>query len=333
MQVEKKALYNSLRLNWLRDTSFEVEPWQVEDYRLLSSDELFARLSKFDISLDRDTLVAYADNFSSPEDLAPYLANDDLPARLADQIYLVSFELWRRFLPQKQSLSIFCDELDYQIHQYDEGLIDADSLQDVISYLEEVLEENSGEDADPSEVFESIAVCCAHDVEGFIYDFIAGQIDEENHLYATELYESFQEYIGDTVWFDFLRARLNVLADVSEANDIIMEIIEDQNEGKDLELYLEILPFLVQHGKWEVFISVLKACFPHLEVEEDFREVLDHCVDFYTLRDNEEFGRPIQEILDKRESMDPEKPVSMSDPDIALLAKQLEQPFFLPRNS
>ena len=44
MHIDRKALYNLLRLNWLRDPSLDVEPWQVEDYRHLELETLYERL-------------------------------------------------------------------------------------------------------------------------------------------------------------------------------------------------------------------------------------------------------------------------------------------------
>ena len=36
MQIERRALYNLMRMNWQIDPSLPAEPWQVEDYRVFT---------------------------------------------------------------------------------------------------------------------------------------------------------------------------------------------------------------------------------------------------------------------------------------------------------
>ena len=119
MQLRDIALYNLLKINWLEDPSIDVEAWQVEDYRKISYEELFERLEKLGISLTQESFFIYSENVSTPEQLLEFLWIHDDEAKEYDQAYLIIFELWRRLLPEKQSLSIFCDELDYRIELYD----------------------------------------------------------------------------------------------------------------------------------------------------------------------------------------------------------------------
>src|SRR5438128_2674617 len=116
MQIERRALYNSLRLNWLQDPAISVEPWQVEDYRSFSIEKIFEQLKQKNIHLNKASFVALAENADTPEDLTDdLLADSDLDAAAQDYIYLHIFELWRTLIPEKTCLSIFCDELDHQI--------------------------------------------------------------------------------------------------------------------------------------------------------------------------------------------------------------------------
>jgi hypothetical protein len=119
METRGHALYNLIRMNWLEDPTLPVEPWQVEDYRLLPDEEIYSRLEKLGISIDQARFIEYALHFTSPEEMTETLWVDEELDNF-DQAYLLIFELWRRFLPEKQSLSIFCDELDYLIDRYDE---------------------------------------------------------------------------------------------------------------------------------------------------------------------------------------------------------------------
>jgi hypothetical protein len=67
MQIERRALYNSLRMNWVMDPTLEVEPWQVEDYRSLPIDTIFERIEEKNIPLDKETFLALAENVDTPE--------------------------------------------------------------------------------------------------------------------------------------------------------------------------------------------------------------------------------------------------------------------------
>ena len=69
MELERRALYNALRLNWLRDPNLAAEPWQVEDYRNMSLEAIFERLKLQDIELDRTSFLKAAEEFDTPEEL------------------------------------------------------------------------------------------------------------------------------------------------------------------------------------------------------------------------------------------------------------------------
>ena len=112
MELKGKALYNLLRINWLEDPSIGVQPWQVEDYRVLSTADLFSKLEKLKIPLNEESFLLYVESSDSPEELVECLCLDDEDLEISDQSYLLLFELWRRLIPEKESLSIFCDELD-----------------------------------------------------------------------------------------------------------------------------------------------------------------------------------------------------------------------------
>lgn len=302
MQVERKALYNSLRLNWLKDSTIKVEYWQVDDYRNISLDELFDLLHNLEVKVDHEAFISYAENFDSPEELAQCFIGDDTDIIRGDQIYLLVFELWRRLLPHKQSLSIFCDELDYQIHFYDRGEGDIEAIQDILLYLEEILHENADEGEDSFEVFQWITACCAHDVAAFLYDFISSQIEEGNYNYSTELLEGFYDFVGEDVWFDFLRARLASFFDVEEFNDIIADLIEDSVEELDLELYFEIFHALSKQGRKQLFLDVAKRIQSLIETEEDFCDLLEICLEYSNRCGDEDLVTSVQDILFKRKS-------------------------------
>ena len=182
MEIERKALYNLLRMNWMSDSNVKAEPWQVQDYRVLSLSSIFQQLSKFGLQSDRNIFLKIADPFDAPEELSDMLLKDvDISPEGQDKIYLLVFELWRRLFPEKISLSILCDELDYQIFLYDQcDPTSFESIQDIIANLQKLMDDSIDVGEKPALVFSSICAGCANDLESFLYDYIAEQIDLGN---------------------------------------------------------------------------------------------------------------------------------------------------------
>jgi hypothetical protein len=98
LQLYPKAYFNWIRLKWELDPAVPVEPWQVEDYRELSIETLFNRLSRLGLSLKEENFLMMAETYSSPEELTHELwpeKETEMP------VYLLLFELWRRLIPEK----------------------------------------------------------------------------------------------------------------------------------------------------------------------------------------------------------------------------------------
>lgn len=318
MQIERRALYNLMRLNWLHNPNMAVEPWQVDDYRSMPLDTIFERLSFHDLDFDRHSFADLTSEYDTPEDFTEaVLADFDADTVTQDQVYLLLFELWRRLLPEKPCLSVFCDELDHQIHHYDAGeLADPENIQDAVANLQVVLDENTDEGADPLEVFESICSGCANDVESFLYDYISDQIESGNLLYASDLLDGFNDYVKDVKWFDFLRARYVAHKDQTTANEFIPQLVQDASEAPDLEFNLELLSFLVQGGGRSLFVDLVKKTLPLLETEEDFQDLLTICVDFFHRLDGEKEEIALQTLIRKRSHLHQEGLVGAKDPHL-----------------
>lgn len=315
MQIERRALYNSLRLNWLQDPAIPVEPWQVEDYRSFSIEKLFEQLKQKKIHLNKASFIALAENADTPEDLTDdLLADSELDAAAQDYIYLHIFELWRTLIPEKTCLSIFCDELDYQISCYDQGKTSsAESIQDILANLEVILDENTDEGADPVDVFDTISSGCANDIESFLYDFISEQIDFGNISYASELLDDFNDYIRDLRWFDFLKARILINTDPLGTDEIVHQLIQDAQAEPDLEFNLELLAFMVQGGERGLFAKLVQQTLPLLGSEEDFQDLLSICADYFRCLDQDSKEQAIQAILVKRTKKSPQDAVQSED--------------------
>lgn len=319
-----KALYNSLRMNWLRYPNIEVEAWQVEDYRALRDEELLSRLAELDIHLTPESFLSFAEVSEGPEALADELMESEEDDELCDQAYLLLFELWRRLAHDQPCITVFCDEIDHQMDLYDRGVLEeGEELDDAIAALKAVLDENTDQGGDPIEVFQTMTAHCAHDLESFLYDYIADQIDQGNEVYAAELVDNFYDYVDDVRWFNFLRARLAMSRDPIEAHELVEELLTE-DERTDLELNLEVLSFLVQGGQRPLFIQFVDRTLPLIKEEEDAQDLLALCAEFCHLLDEEDREALIKQMLQRRQERDLQGEVAPEDPDILALPRILD---------
>lgn len=322
MPYKGRALYNLLQMNWKRNPQLDAETWQVEDYRVLSLEELFSRLEAVQIFLDEDHFILYVEESDSPEDLADvlYLEKD---FATHEKIFLCLFEIWRRLSPHKQSLSLFCDELDHLVEEYEDGNMEhEEELQASLSSLQQILDDNVDEGGDAEEGFEMLSRFSCHDLEVFIYEYVAHQLDLENDLYASELLEGFYPYIQNKLWFDFLRIRVVAAADLKEANIMTERMLGILREDLDIHLLFEIMHFLVFIGENEQFVESFNMAVENLETEDDLRELLNAIQDYFDFLDKEKEEKVVRQILEERQDKDPSQPVD-SDDEILLHLKHM----------
>jgi hypothetical protein len=310
--MERRALYNSLRMSWQLDSQIAVQPWQVENYRNLSFDELFNRFQNYRINIDRMTFLQLAENCDSPEELADLLMQEEEQEDNYDKIYLIVFELWRRLIPEKQSLSIFCDELDYQIALYDTGQAEtSEGIQDALANLQILLDENADKGVNGKNLFASISQGCANDIEDFLYDFTQVQVEHQNYLYAQELIEGFSPYVSDQKWFALLQAEILYATDRDGSIKLIESLIKKKDQ--ELEFNFEVLAFLAKSGDEKLFKSLAKQTFALLELEEDFIDLANICADYFHYSDNDKNELAIQQFLTTREHKPSDAPFAQND--------------------
>jgi len=300
--MERRVLYHLLRKNCLDKPSASAEPWQIQNYRAMSYDTLLHDLDKLGIPLDRTSFNALADQFDSPEDLTnDLLKGSDLSQEKQDHVYLLIFELWRHFVPEKLSLSIFCDELDHMIDLYDKGEGGSEEgLQDAVATLAVILDENTDRGIEPHEAFNAINASCANDIESFLYNFIAEQIDIKNVPYASELLDDFDAYVADKKWFDLLKGRLMYLTEESEVNVLMRDLVKKTIAQQDLEFNLEVLSALTEGGEQSVFVTVARQTLLLLKTEEEFQDFLMTCIEYFHFLDHDSKELAIQKILEQR---------------------------------
>ena len=299
----------------------EATSWQVKDYRNLATTELFEALQQEGIYLDEDSFALYIEQCESPEAIAEALLGDQDDEDRIERAYLLIFELWRRLCREKQSLSVFCDELDYQMSLYEQGEHNEEVLQEMLTQLENLLDQNADHGERPKIVFQLITNFLAHDLEDFIYGFAADQLDAGNDVYASELIDGFYEYIEKAFWLDFLRARLLAKVDVEEATRMTSRLLEQLREHPDLDLLLEMLRTLIYQEEIPLFYDIFAMIEPLLEREEDFQDLLEIMIEYFSTLDREEEEHKVEAILGRREFVDKEKEFVMHDTDFQELKK------------
>jgi hypothetical protein len=315
--LERHALYNLIRMNWLNDPQLSVEPWQVEDYRALPLPALFERLKTHSIDLDKAKFTIYADECDSPEELSEHLIGDHpLEAKIEDQIYLIIFELWRRLMTEKPSLSIFCSELDYQIYLHDrEELSQPSHLQNALANFALLLNENVDQGFSTQEAFKLITPYFANDIESFLYDYIYELIEEDNESYAQDLLDNFAPYLKGNKWFELLYIRLIERSNNRLADKLLIHLIEDYFDEKDVDFNLELLGYMIDIGKSQEFKKFALQTIEIINNEEEFQDLLMLTSDYFHRLDNEIQEKQIQSILKNREQKEPETALDTQDTD------------------
>ena len=307
MHFKGRSLYNLLQVSAKEDSSIQAEPWQLLDYRGLSDEVLFKKLAELGIGLSKENFFLYAENCDTPEELLECLWLSESDQEGEEKAYLLIFEFWRRSFPKKQSLSIFFDELDSTISQFDEGLlIDEEVVQDMLSGLEDILDQSIDQGAKPQEIFKTVLEYAAHDVEEFLYDYISELLEEGSDIAASKLIDAFEDYVSDAKWFDFLRARLFSLTDaeIEDSSSLLHGILEEQEENPDLIFLNEVCEFLVHRGDGSLFFECVMLIIQQIRIEEDLQELLTLVSDFYRCLDKESSEIKILNFIKSRKSKD-----------------------------
>ncbi len=298
MEITTKALYNALRLHAIDEPQAEIDSWKTQDLRLSDISALFDQLKKKGICVDRQTFIAYANEYDTPEELVEAIIPEELDeSEDRDYVYLIVFELWRRFVPEKQSISLITDELDYQIYLYDnEALESFEPLDDAIACLYEVLEENADLGVAPKDAFAAILEYSAHDIFTFLYDYISELIELEQYVYAQDLVERFFPFIEDKKWFEFLHAQLIAVKEPKACLADIKKIAQENQKDSDIQLFLDMLAFLCKFHSKELFCQIAKDVLKQDLDEDDLQEFLFLSKEFFSVHTMQEHELKVEEI-------------------------------------
>ncbi len=321
MELKGKALFNLLRMSWIDDRNPHVKQWQIEDLQNVSIEELFSNLKSLGVILDEQSFNLYAENCSSPEELVDCVFLEEEDSEDKDRVYLILFELWKRLLPEKMCLSVFCDGLDQLIDFYDQGVLeDEEALQRALSFLQDLLDDISDKSGSKQSIFAEIASYCAHDLENFICDYIWDQIDEGNLLYGSELLDAFFDYSGDKRRFDLLRAKLFAFSDLEESNILYGRILEELSDQPDVDLLLRVAESLIHHGDVRLFMQAIRQALPLLEREEQLQNLLIIVAEYYRCLDRDVEEALVKSLLQERALHSVDKPIDPKDKAIDSLS-------------
>ncbi|MBI5274226.1 MAG: hypothetical protein HY860_04145 [Chlamydiales bacterium] len=309
-----RALFNLLRLKYRnQQLPTSLEQWQIEDYRAMNTEALFHRLLFLGVSLDLEAFKLYTASCDSPEKLLYYLSAKEENDSSKLQIYLIVFELWRRFVPEKQSLSILTDEIDHKIEQHYQGELEEDQAQVMFVTLEDIFDQAVDEGQPPKGVFVALSNYMAHNLEHFLYDYIGKMIAQNKDLTASELIDGFYPYIQQETAFDLLKVKLLAKADVEEATIAAQRLSEKIIEEKNKSLAFDLIQFLAQEGTPEVFFQTYQKIVPLIETEKDFKQMLEIAASYYRGFDKELEEEQIQHLINSRKDIDPNRKIEIKE--------------------
>lgn len=296
MQLQTKALYNLIHFNLKQGNDLDCEPWQKQDLESLSENELFSEIHKLGFDISEEQFSAFGQDADSPEALTEFFIEESGDHKLYDRLYLMIFELWKRYFPDRKSISIYCDELDQLIYLYDNHLLESDEeIQDALESLKEILEENLDEGQDPQKVWALVSQYCAHDLSSFMFDYISELIDTGHEVYASELIDAFEKYIQNR-GIEFLKIRTLDFIDAEEKiGDFVSSLLKDP----DYSLQIEVLDFLTNTQNAERFKTLLKRTIEQTEDEDSFFELIDIAIEYYQNFNNEEKTSALEELESK----------------------------------
>lgn len=310
MQIKTKAINNLFLFNSLDQREVGAHAYakalfpnrSIEDLRESLEEDLFQRLEELNTPLEKTEFFQLASVVEDPESAAHLLIDTAKVPPVFESLYLVIFELWRRLLPERQTLSIFCDELDRQIFLYQQGSMRSDEkLQKSLGKFEKILQENADLQTDKKKVRASIDEYMAHDIEEFLYEYISDQIASDLFVYAEDLLDGFYDYMYDHMWFDFLYIKILHFRDPSEAKGILRSLLKDLSIEPDLDLQIELLHFMLESSDRRSFLYLVEKTALLLKVEEDFIDLMAIVSEYYRRLDQEDLQEKIEILIENRQ--------------------------------
>lgn len=305
MEFKGRSLYNCLRSSVSEeDVEVKKKPWRLWDYTQFSLEQLFSMVAKEGILLPKEHFIFYGESCDSPEELLECLWVHDGNVDGQERVYLLFFELWKRLVPEKRCLSIFFDELDTVISLFDLGhLLEEERMRNLLAELEDILQEGAQSNTSSSELFSY----SAHDVEEFLYDYIAMLLDEGQENLASLFITAFKKHVPNKLWFSLLQVRLLALSGSKEYHSSLLRVMEEAEEKGDVLFLQEIGLFLAEGQEWDLFFFWAEKVIFSLQTEEDLQDLLS------LLAEVCEGGEVWSSAVESRMAIDGESPLQPQD--------------------
>ncbi len=202
MLFSGRAYYNILILNKLRDDKYREGEWESCDYRQMPLPEIFFSLGKLGVYFTSDSFVSFCEEIDTPEALADKLLYENGDGKR--KIYLLVFELWRRLLPERKTVSIVCDQLDQTIAIYEDQREDTQLYEGLLAILE-ILKRNAPFSDRPKELFKRLSLYIAHDLENVISTYIESKMGSPEEGKMTLLLDAFIPFVEEERALQFLK--------------------------------------------------------------------------------------------------------------------------------
>ncbi len=288
-----------------------VEPWQIINYRDFSLKQLFTGLNELISELNCDNFKDYASKFESPESFAHNLS--EVAPENKEKIYLYIFELWRR-LVDKKTISIFCDELDHIIDDYNENKNTNEKIiYSTLSDLIDILNYNVDIGENQNKMFACIKRHLSNKLESFICHFLHDQLNNGNKESASELLHDFSDYIENNIWFDFLKIKkIETFASKSSVA-LMSSFLKNLHEKPNLDIYFDLLSHLITIGDYNLFADVCMESLKLIKNKEQFTKLLNIILDYYIINDMEKKEALMKDLIKEMEPTINNKKIKPSD--------------------
>ena len=294
MLFSGRAYYNLLWLEKLRGNTIPAKGFEILDYRKLSLAELFINLENLNIFFNEVTFSRYCEDLDSPEELIESLGLDDGDEKREG--YLLCFELWRRLLPEKECVSIFCDELDRIIAKYEKDRDDEELLQ-TLHHLIDILDRNTVTSDSAHEIFNRLSMYIAHDLENVIFTYIDTMITDGLEDEYLALLDHFMPYVSDKRNLQFLKLKTLSNDFEEEKENLSGFLVSSLTEDLNFPLSLHLLFYLTEMRNDELFSELFATLASSTKEEDSLVALLDVLVEYHRKRGREEKEKQVTRFL------------------------------------
>lgn len=289
--LETKALYNSLRMMGRRMKLSPQDSWKVADWRGRESTALFNELKEMGVVLDPPLFYQWAAHCETPEDLFDFLFMEEgeesaeWEEERKDHLYLLLFELWRRLVPEKRSLSLVADEIDHVLFAFDSGkeMVDEEmenALEEWVRLLNRLHDE---EGLSAKEALHAIEPHFAHSVPDCIIDFLLDVSERGESERYGPLFEKVRPFLTlEPLWAKIVELRFCLREDMTLVNKKLGDLVAHVLTTPDVEceVIFALCDISLKLERGELFLRLLERVAPCLQEQEDVEVVVHLLADF-----------------------------------------------------